>query len=433
MKKSTRKALAIYLFSLIVVQGISQSLEERLDSLSAIYSFTFEKLQTDSFFREKYLLKIEQPLDHKANSVKKFTQRVFLAHKDFGRPVVFITEGYAADYAASPKYINELSEILDANQVCVEHRFFGESVPDTLNWADLTIFNAASDHHHVAEIMKQIYRTKWISTGISKGGQTAMYYKYFYPDDVNASVDYVAPLNFSTEDKRVYRFLQQVGDSLTRNKILQYQTELLKNNNLYMPEFTKLAEKRNLTYQIGMEKAFELTVLEYSFSFWQWGAIDSKSIPEPGTSPEKMIRHLDKVVNIDWVSDEGIKQMQPFFYQALTEIGFYGYDIAPFKNYVSFTSNATFEFTAPEGIQITYDPVPMYQVDYFVRHIAQNMIFIYGELDPWSSTAVQLTYNTNSIEIIKPGGNHLTRIMNLPENQKERVINTLKEWLEMQH
>ncbi len=428
-----KKTFYSFIFTLLVVSGFSQSLEERLDSLSGIYSFTFQKLNTESFFSEKYLLKIQQPLDYKNISGQTFTQRVFLAHKDFDKPVVFITEGYAADYAANPKYINELSEILDANQVCVEHRYFGESIPDPLNWNDLTVYNAASDHHRVIELLKNIYRGRWISTGISKGGQTAMYHRFYYPDDVDASVGYVCPLNFSVEDKRVYSFLKNVGDSLTRNKILQYQIELLKNKDKYLPEFQKLANERNLTYKIGLEKAFELTVFEYSFSFWQWGTVDSESIPGSKSAPEELIHHLDQVVNIDWVSDEGIQKMRPFFYQALTEIGFYGYDISPFKGLVSYTSNPTFEFTAPEGVDVTYNPVPMDKVDYFVRHVAENMIFIYGEFDPWSSTAVQLTYNTNPIEIVKPGGNHLTRIMNLPADQRSEVITTLEKWLGIGH
>lgn len=73
----------------------------------------------------------------------------------------------------------------------------------------------------------------------------------------------------------------------------------------------------------------------------------------------------------------------------------------------------------------------MQKVDHFIRHEAENMIFIYGETDPWSSTAVDLTYNTNSIKIIKPRGSHTTRINNLPENQRILVIETLKSWLEI--
>ena len=388
-------------------------------------------MKVSDFFKEKYILLIQQPVDHKFPDKNKFTQRLYLSHLDFEEPVVFITEGYGADYAAHPNYVNELCPILNANQICVEHRYFSESIPDPIDWSQLTVYNAASDHHRVVEILKQVYSGKWVNTGISKGGQTTMYHRYFYPDDVDASVGYVCPLNFSIEDKRVYRFLNNVGDSVCRHKILDFQTELLKNKQKYIPEFIKLVEKQNLSYSMGIEKAFELLVFEYSFAFWQWGDVSCENILWEPENPEKMVKHLDKITGIDWISEQGLSKIFAFYYQALSEIGFYGYDIEPFKEYTSYTSNPTFSFTLPENMEVIYNPIPMQQVDNYIRHEAQNMIFIYGETDPWSSTAVDLTYNTNSIKIIKPGGSHTTRINNLPEEQKNLVIETLNDWLEL--
>ncbi len=421
-----RSLVFIFVFSFGSVQ--SQGLASLLEELSKEYHFTYKGIKTDTFFMEKYLLEIEQEVDQENPNGKTFTQRVFLSHHGMDRPVVFITEGYAANYAENTYYLHELSSFLDANQVCVEHRYFGESVPDSLDWSNLTVYNSAADHHRIVEILKKIYHGKWLSTGISKGGQTTTFFRCFYPDDVDVSVPYVAPLNFSSEDKRVYRFLENVGDSACRSRVLDFQLELLKNKKKYLPEFEKLAEKKNLNYRMGTEKGFELTVFEYPFSFWQWGAIDCSNIPVEG-SPSEMIKHLDRVASIDWVSDKGIAGYQAFFYQALAEIGFYGYDIAPFKEYVTYTENPTFEFTAPEGLTIGYNPVVMEEVDCFVRHRAENMFFIYGENDPWSSTAVDLTYSNNCVKIVKPGGSHITRIRNLPENQKAFVLETLRGWL----
>ena len=431
MKKLFRRISLLIILILVVNTCFTQNLENRLEQLSKKYLFTYEKMAVNDFFVEKYLLIVQQPVDHKNPESSQFSQRVFLSHKGFEEPVVFITEGYGADYAAHPKYVNELSSILKANQICVEHRYFNESIPDPADWSQLTVYNAASDHHRVVEILKQIYSGKWINTGISKGGQTTMYHRYFYPDDVDASVGYVCPLNFSVEDKRVYRFLSQVGDSVCRQKILDFQMELLKNKQTYLPEFKNLVEKKNLSYSMGIEQAFELLVFEYSFAFWQWGNVNCDDIALETDSPEIMVKHLDKVTGIDWISEQGISKIFAFYYQALLEIGFYGYDIEPFKAYTSFKSNPTFNFTLPENMEIIYDPAPMQQVDNFIRHEAENMIFIYGETDPWSSTAVDLTYNTNSIKIVKPGGSHTTRIANLPEEQKKLVIETLKNWLEL--
>lgn len=400
--------------------------------MSTIHNFTYEEIKTDTFFTEKYVLKFEQPLDHNNPESIKFHQRVFLSHLNFENPVVFITEGYGAGYANHPRYINELSSILNANQICVEHRYFGESTPSEVDWKHLTIFNSASDHHNVVEALNDIYNGKWVNTGISKGGQTTMYHRYFYPEDVDASVGYVCPLNFSIEDKRVYRFLEQVGDSIARNKVIDFQFEMLQNKSKYLQAFEKLAEKKELTYPMDLLEAYELTVLEYSFAYWQWGVVPVEEIPTPPADEEEMVNHLDRVAGINWISNDGINGFQPFFYQALTEIGFYGYNIEPFRDLVSFNQNPIFDFTAPASAEIIYNPEPMQQVDHFIRHKARNMIFIYGETDPWSSTAVDLSYNSNLLKVVKPGGSHITRIRNLPQEQKDLVIDTLKEWLNIE-
>lgn len=431
MNKIFRRIPLFIFLVLFVNVCFAQGLEEKLNVLSEKYSFTYEKIKVNDFFTEKYLLFFQQPVDHKNPNSNQFSQRVFLSHIGFDQPVVYITEGYGADYAAHPKYVNELCPILNANQICVEHRFFNGSTPEPVEWTNLTIYNAASDHHRIVEILKNIYTGKWVNTGISKGGQTTMYHRYFYPDDVDASVGYVCPLNFSIEDKRVYRFLKQVGDSMCRQKILNFQIEMLKNKQTYLPEFNRLIEKKNLTYKMETEKAFDLLVFEYSFAFWQWGNVGCDNILMEPDNPGNMVKHLDKVTGIDWISDLEISKIFAFYYQALSEIGFYGYNIEPFKEFTDYTTNPTFTFTLPESMKVIYDPVPMQEVDHFIRHEANNMIFIYGETDPWSATAVDLTYNTNSIKIIKPGGSHTTRIGNLPEEQKNLVIETLKNWLEL--
>ena len=424
------KYLLTIILALFILSGFSQSLNRKLEKLAAQHNFTFESVGVDSLFKEKYLLIFEQPLDHDDPGGQKFRQLVILSHLDKDSPVVFVTEGYAAGYALSEKYVNELSYFLQANQVVVEHRYFGSSTPDTINWEQLTVANAAADHHAVVQVLKEIYQGKWVNTGISKGGQTTMYHRYFYPEDVDASVPYVAPLNFASEDERVYYFLDTVSSADCRNRILEFQKELIRNKEKYIPVFQKMSSRRNLTYRMGIEKAFELTVLEYSFAFFQWGLFDCMEIPSADENPEALVQHLDQVSGLSWISNEGIAGLQPFFYQAMREIGFYGYDITPFSEWISYRSNPTFQFSVPEGIHVDFDGGTMAKVDAFIRHEAENMLFIYGGADPWSSTAVDLTRNTNSIKVVKKGGSHSTRIGNLPDEQKELVLKTLKDWLQ---
>ncbi len=423
----------LVLFLLVASTAINaQSIAKDLERLSKEYNFTYEVLDKGDEFTERYLLWVEQGIDSKYPNINTFKQRVFLSHKSLDRPMVFVTEGYWANYAKHPNYKNELTTILDANQIVVEHRYFAPSVPDTsiFDWKYLTIENAAADHHHVVEILKQIYHKKWLNTGISKGGQTAMYHKYFYPNDVTVSVPVVAPLNFSKEERRVYRHLENVGTPECRAAILAYQTEMLKNKKKYIKQFKKLAKSEGQTYQRvgGIEKGYELTVLEYSFAFWQWGS-SCGQIPKVDVGAKRMVDHLNKIAGVSWISDQGIANQQPFFYQAMLQFGMYGYDITPFKEWVSFDQNPTFEFTFPEGVIVEYSPETHHKVDCFIRHKAQNMVFIVGGVDPWGAPSVEIPLETNSLKIIKKGGSHRTRIMNLPKEDRELVISTIREWM----
>jgi predicted Zn-dependent protease len=45
-------------------------------------------------------------------------------------PVVMVTEGYSRGF----NYQSELAKAMGANQVIVEHRYYGESVPDSMDY-----------------------------------------------------------------------------------------------------------------------------------------------------------------------------------------------------------------------------------------------------------------------------------------------------------
>ena len=86
--------------------------------------------------------------------------------------------------------------------IFVEYRYFLESTPEPKDWQYLTAENSADDLHAITTAFKNIYSGKWIATGISKGGQTTLLYRTFYPDDVDISIPYVAPLCYGVEDGR---------------------------------------------------------------------------------------------------------------------------------------------------------------------------------------------------------------------------------------
>ncbi|MEA3460702.1 MAG: S28 family serine protease [Bacteroidota bacterium] len=384
-------------------------------------------LQNESTFERILEVMIEQPLDHRNPNGESFTQRVYISHVDPSRPVVLITAGYDAKYY----YTSEITAELRCNQLMVEHRYFGKSVPDSLDWNYLNTWQAASDHHRIISLFKELYAEQWISTGISKGGQTVMYHSYYYPEDVDVRVPYVAPLNFGLEDERIYSFLNHVGSPGERRKVERFQKMALKNQEKYLDAFISFSEDEGYSYDLvgGVEKAYEYCVLEYSFAYWQWGYVPSKKIPGRAAKPEEVIKHMNRVAGFDYFSDQFIIEFRPFFYQALTEMGYYGYDLDAFGNYLKHVDNPIFTFTIPEDVELPFNDELSVQLQQYISEEAENYIFIYGEYDTWSATAVSSTGTTNSRIFVKEGGSHRTRINNMPKEQKKEVFSTLESFL----
>ncbi len=123
-----------------------------------------------------------------------------------------------------------------------------------------------------------------------------------------------------------------------------------------------------------------------------------------------------------------------FFVQAARELGYYGYDIHPFKKYLSIKSAKGYlhRLMLPEELKdMPFDKTLSKKITKFLKKNAPKMIFIYGENDPWTAAGVTwLKGKKNTRVFIQPGGSHLARIGTLPEKEKAEVIKLLNEWLQ---
>lgn len=429
MTKFSRSLLLIIFFVGIWQAGISQNLAERIKNLTGILSV--EKMEANPFFNEAFIIMVKQPLDHQHPELGSFPQRVILSNLGFDQPLVFITEGYGGDYGANPKYLNELCPLLHANQLFAEHRFFGKSVPDSIDWKYLTVENAAADQHHIVELFKTIYNNKWISTGISKGGETALYHRALYPNDVDISVPYVAPLNFSVEEKRHDLFIRhEAGTASDRKKVAGFQKELLKRKDRLMPLFTQHCNEKNYTFKTSVDEIYDYCVLEYAFSFWQWGR-PVNEIPSSTATDQEVLNYFIKTCSPDYFDIESGKATFPFFVQALRQLGYYAYNPKPFKGLMklSDTKNYIPKLFVPATAKSEYDPAMSILVKNYLKKDAEKILLIYGGNDPWTASAAKAEGNKNVLKVVQEGGSHRTRIGTLPESQRELVMETLKKWM----
>ena len=408
--------------------SVQAQLQKQLESLP--YATKVEKLENSAGFAEKFLIRFEQDLDHANPNAGNFTQRVFVMHKGYDRPTVMVTEGYGAGRTVNLNYNNELAQILDANIVVVEHRYFLESTPNPLNWSYLTVKNSAYDLHRINQTLKKIYPKKWLTTGVSKGGQTTNFYRTYFPEDVDVSVPYVAPLCHGIEDGRHEPFIRNFAGTPAERKIVQdFLTEVLKRRDKLTPLFEDFCKEKGYKFRLPIPEIYDYSVLEFPFAFWQ-GGHKIERMPALTASDKEIFDHWMSISSPQYfVPESGFTS---FNVQAAWELGYYGYDTKPFEGLLKIESAKGFfaKLLLPEAVKdIKFDRTEYDRVEHFMATTEAKMIFIYGEYDPWSATAVTNSHSPNTLYLVVPKGSHGSRIGNMPEEMKQRATETLKAWI----
>lgn len=432
MKYRTFK-LSLFLFLLFMPVILMAS--ELTDKLSAIKAITSVTSMTDSAgFKEKYQLMFSHPLDYKNPSAGKFNERVILCHVGFDRPTIVVTEGYWATYAENIRYREEISKLLNANVIVCEYRYFGKSMPDSCNWSYLTVENSLNDLHEVVTTLKKLYRKKWLATGISKGGQTTMFYRAMFPKDVDVSVPYVAPLNKAVEDGRHEPFIEKTtGNAVDRQAVLDYQLKMCKRKAAILPYFEKLCAAKKYIFNIPVSDIYDYWILEYSFAYWQWGNHPS-DIPSDTLSDKSMADFMMKFNDPSYF--QAGSEFLSFNVQAAKELGYYGYDTAPFGSYMKHLDTKDYlrRLMLPKELRYTsFDNTLYNNTVKFLKENDPKMLFIYGQYDPWSASGVCQWLDTSKKKQLKifvqPAGSHRSRIGNMPAAMKKEITTLLQEWM----
>ncbi|MBP6454823.1 MAG: aminopeptidase [Bacteroidales bacterium] len=402
------------------------SLMARIEKLPSVKDV---KRLASKDFKDKYVLYIEQPVSHKDPSLGKFRQRVFVMHAGLDRPTVLVTEGYGASYAGNPNYREEISRLFNTNIIFVEHRYFLESTPENKDWKYLTAENSAFDLHNVTMIFREVYKKKWIATGISKGGQTALLYRAFFPDDVHITVPYVAPLCKGVEDGRHEPFIANfAGTPDQRAKILAFQREVLKRRATLQPMFDSFCNEKRYEFNLPLEEIYDYSVLEFSFALWQWGS-NTDEIPALDADDKMIFAYWMKISSPDYFVKES--PTTSFFIQAAKELGYYGYDTKPFEGLLKIKSSKGYlaKLFLPQDQKFKFSKKLSKKLEKFVATTTSKMIFIYGEYDPWSAVMVNEPKSSNIVVVTDPAGSHRARISTLPEESRQRVVSLLERWL----
>jgi hypothetical protein len=370
-----------------------------------------------------FLLEYVQPVDHEAPSGPSFRQRLTLLHRDEAAPMVLYSSGYFVTPRPSR---TELARLVNGNQLSVEHRYFVPSRPSPADWSRLTIAEAATDFHRITQAFTGIYRGRWLNTGGSKGGLTAIFHRRFYPNDVYATVAYVAPISFGAPDARYIPFLRQVGDADCRTRLKSFQVEALARRERLKSLLGTRAPSLTFTH-LGIDRAIEHAILETPFTLWQYSnASDCAAIPSATSSDQAYYDFVDAHATWGNFSDASVDAFGPYYYQAAIELGYPDIDEEGLA--LSYPDSDVAPVYSPPGVATPYDAAAMPDVANWVETEGQRLLFIYGENDPWSAGAFSLGAAGDSFRYTVPAGNHGSRIVQLGATDQAQALETVSRW-----
>ncbi|MCB0278799.1 MAG: hypothetical protein KDD94_04810 [Calditrichaeota bacterium] len=260
-----------------------------------------------------------------------------------------------------------------------------------------------------------------------------MFHRRLFPDDVDGTVAFVAPLTFEEEDSRFITYLNTVGDMDCRDKLKNYQRKMLENIDAMPPLFTSYVNFVNTTYNVDFNYSLSYQsvvkhgMLDFPFEFYS-SYLGCEDIPDTSATNQQLFDFFVNVVDIFlYYSDYGIDFWTPYFYQTRIELGDYYYDTSYIDDLLGEVSD-DLDFGFDFGTT-TFNPAAMQDIDNWVKTGASDMIFIYGSDDPWTVAAVDIGANSNVQKFIAAGLKHDAYIDDLPPADQQFIRTKLSEWL----
>jgi hypothetical protein len=383
-----------------------------------------------------YELEIRQPIDHHRPWGPTFEQHLELYQRNLAAPMVMYVSGYFNYTFLSPHdtYLSVPADIVGGNQISVESRFYGDSVPHPTLWKYLTIWQEAADEHHVVQVFKKLYHARWLISGVSKGGETAIFHDYYYPHDFAGTFAWSAPSITDTFSHSYDNFLANVGTASCRAALLQAQIRALRNRAAFEAKIAAAAKAVHQTFhdwRYGLDEEFEVTVLETPFVFWQYGG-DCSAIPGAKATLQQLYNWFNVIS--DWLGGDD-QQSAPYFaydYQAGTQLG---YPIIHERAELGSLLHYPLSAQNPEQDMPPNIPVrPLNQglmraVHQWVLTHGNRLLFLYGGDDPWSAERFSLGPGTRDSAIFTiPGGDHISPYTDLSPAQQKAFVEMIRTW-----
>jgi hypothetical protein len=178
----------------------------------------------------------------------------------------------------------------------------------------------------------------------------------------------------------------------------------------------------------GAEGAFESNLVSLPFLFWQyWGVEYCSWVPSIDASDDEIFDFLEMITTFEGNSDEELIRFLPYSYQAATQLGYPSIRTDHIADLLQGSAGGSFEQMLP-GVPVIYDPMAMRDIADWVSASGSELLFVYGQWDPWTAGAFALGGAVDSYSFTEPEGTHGASIMGLDWDDRAAVYDALERW-----
>lgn len=417
----------------LALSGCKESEEEWVDDvatdlekLPGVVSVSREECAD---FAAKFKIFFEQPIDHDNPGNGSFRQLVYLCLTNPDNINVLITEGY---YAFDAQSTHELTRMFDANQIVVEHRYYGESLVDDKKYMYNDAKSSCDDLHAIVSELKSVLKGKWISTGRSKSGLTCNMYRAYYPNDVDVTVPYGSPFCIGRYDGRMAQALRtSIGTPEGREKLVAFEREVLKRRDVMVQKWDSTAVAQGIDLRLPADQMLDICVMDLPVGFWVY-SFDVDEIPDATASDDDIFNYMISLEGPDsWEADNDVTK---YYTEAYKELGHYELPTDGVEDLLVVDDSVLKDFLkyiyVPDGVPDAFSTTMHKHVDDFLRKTDAPYLFIYGGWDPWCSVGIGPEYVRGNIHrYVLPEGGHRTTIADFDPATQAEIKNLLLEWM----
>jgi hypothetical protein len=171
-----------------------------------------------------------------------------------------------------------------------------------------------------------------------------------------------------------------------------------------------------------------MTVLDSVWAFWQYSSVaDCADVPPATATDAELYAWIDGVAGWSFYTDQALEFYWPYYYQAAAQLGWPSLRFDHLRGLRKHPGLYSAVSALPKELRVRHNPIPMIDVDLWVRTASQRMMFVYGENDPWGAERFAPSRRDSHL-YVAPGANHGANIARLTPAESAEATATLRRW-----